>query len=96
MFKRDETKPLGFSSILVEYYDGLLKLAIRGKQRADGLGGGIGGKAPDEELAERDVAIGYGADGIEDVGVTDCGCLEDIEKLLLCEGFDYLADLFWG
>lgn len=96
MFKSDEAVALGFSGGLVEDYDGLVELAEGGEDGAEGIGGGVGAEAADEELSEGEVSVGDGAQGFEDVRVANDGVFEDFYEMLVGHGLEELPKVFWG
>lgn len=79
----DEAVAFGLAGVLVEDDDGLVEIAVGGEEGAEGVGCGLEAEAADEELAKGGLAVGDGADGVEDIGVPYDGVLEDVEELLL-------------
>ncbi|PON73816.1 LOW QUALITY PROTEIN: hypothetical protein TorRG33x02_248680 [Trema orientale] len=92
----DEAVPFGLAGVLVEDNDGLVEVAVGGEEGAEGLGGGLGAEAADEELPEGGVAVREGAHSVEDVRVANDGVLEDVEELVVGEGVEEPASVFWG
>lgn len=74
--------------------DGLVELAEGGEEGAEGVGGGVGAEASDEELPEGGVLVGDGADGFEDVGVANDGVFEDVDELVLSKGLEEPPGVF--
>ncbi|PON41345.1 hypothetical protein PanWU01x14_290140 [Parasponia andersonii] len=92
----DEAVPFGLAGVLVEDDDGLVEVAVRGEEGAEGLGGGLGAEATDEELPEGGVAVGDEANGVEDVRVANDSVLEDVEELVVGERVEEPASVFRG
>lgn len=87
VLEEEEAVALGFSGGLVDDDVAVLDLAVLGEEGADLVGGGLPAEAVDEDLAVGGVAVCDAVDLAEEGGVGGGGGAEEIDQLLLAEGF---------
>lgn len=83
MLVRDEAVALGLARVLVGDDDGFVDGTVGGEERSELVGGCVGAKAADEELAAGGVGVGEGAGRGEEVGVVEEGGGEDLEEVVV-------------